>query len=150
MSFFKSVGVSFREEQKSLKIPQKYKTSINNILKTIGEYLPSKDFNLVIDHFYLINEMISDLLETLEEDPDNLGKFTSESEVLLYNLAISFSTTYYFGLLLYEKILACEEAEGYFGRIIDKPISEENDARVAEAQVVGSEGEDIYYKTLKN
>lgn len=149
-SFFKNIGRSLNEETKLLTIPAKYKVFLNNICKTIQEYLVSDDFNSILDHTYIVNEMISDLLEMLEEDPENSGKFSSESEVLLYNFSICYSTMFYFSILLFEKLIEIEEWESNTVRLADKPISEENESRMAEAQVVGSNGEEIFYKTLKN
>ncbi|QGS51639.1 hypothetical protein [Spiroplasma tabanidicola] len=138
-------------EFKDLTIMTKYKPIteelINEIVK-LSELLD--DSKLVVKKTYLINDLISDLLDLLEDDSENKNEFEHSEEVVLYNFAIYYSTKFYFALLLREKIIA--EEEKITNTIIEenKPLMEEDGMRMSETIMLNEDAKEIFYKTLKN
>ncbi len=141
---------SFVEEIDTMKISHKYIIVTNEIKKIIHRCEEINDFYLVIKETYKINDLLSDLLDLLEEDEDNSLQFGTDEEVILYNFAIYHSTKIYFSLLLREYIVS--EEERITNTIIEenKPLIEEEELRIAETKMLSDQTKEIFYKTLKN
>ncbi len=148
--YFDLLIKGFKEELKDIKVPSRYVTKTGEISRTMEGIKGIKDFKKVIKENYKINDLISDLLDDLEDDSDGNSEFESDHEVVLYNFAIYYSTKFYFGLLLREKIILVEEKNT--NCIIEeyKPLIEEDDMRLTETQMLTDQSLEIFYKTLKN
>ncbi|WP_338985367.1 hypothetical protein [Spiroplasma endosymbiont of Diplazon laetatorius] len=141
---------SFIEELETLTISNKYLAIVNDIKKTINRIFEINDFGLVVKETYKVNDLMSDLLDILEDDEDNTFEFGTDAEVILYNFAIYHSTKIYFSLLLREYIIL--EEERIQGTVIEefKPLIEEEELRMSETKIISDQSKEIFYKTLKN
>ncbi|QBQ07412.1 hypothetical protein SGLAD_v1c02130 [Spiroplasma gladiatoris] len=138
-------------EFNDLTVIAKYKPITKEIIDEVVKLSSFiNDSKKVIQKTYLINDLISDLLDLLEDDSENKYEFEHSEEVILYNFAIYYSTKFYFALLLREKIIA--EEEKITRTIIEenKPLIEEDGMRMSETVMLNEEAKEIFYKTLKN
>ncbi|AHI52567.1 hypothetical protein [Spiroplasma culicicola] len=148
--FIESVLQGFYTELSEITPPLKYKTLVEKIINEANILYETKEFNKLITKSYEINDLISDLLDLLEDDSDGERQFQEQAEVVLYNFAIYYSTKFYFGLLLRERIIY--EEEKLKGITIEnyKPLMDEDDLRLSEMKSMNEDSKEIFYKTLKN
>ncbi|AUB31236.1 hypothetical protein [Spiroplasma floricola] len=140
----------FIEELDTLEIAKKYSPIVKDIRKVIHRISEINEYSLIIKETYKVNDLLSDLLDILEDDEDNSFEFGSDSEVILYNFAIYHSTKIYFSLLLREYIILEEERIENVVIEESKPLIQEEELRLAETKIISDQSKEIFYKTLKN
>ncbi|ASP28635.1 hypothetical protein SCORR_v1c08630 [Spiroplasma corruscae] len=151
---FKEFAISllkgFEEAFNKIRILKKYEVIIDEIGSALRQLKENVQFHIMIDEFYRLNDLISDLLDILEENDDGNSEFESDNEVILYNFAIYYSTKFYFSLLFRELIIQQEEKLTKKVIMHEKPLIMEEELRVNETKLVSDLPEDIFYRTLKN
>ncbi|AGR40886.1 hypothetical protein [Spiroplasma taiwanense] len=140
----------FKEELEETLIPVKYKIVVEDIQKSILRLEELNEFNFIIKENYRLNDLISDLLDLLEETNDEVQEFETDNEVILYNFSIYYSTKFYFTLLFREKILLQIEKETNVIIENNKPLIEEEEMRLSETTLSSEQSKEIFYKILKN
>ncbi|AKX34524.1 hypothetical protein SLITO_v1c09130 [Spiroplasma litorale] len=140
----------FEEAFVKIKIIKKYEVIIQEITNCLYKLKEDIQFNILIEEFYRLNDLISDLLDILEDDETDNTEFESDNEVILYNFAIYYSTKFYFSLLFRELIIQQEEKLTKKIIMQEKPLIMEEELRISETKMVSDLPEDIFYKTLKN
>ncbi|QHX36423.1 hypothetical protein [Spiroplasma sp. BIUS-1] len=148
--FFDLNHKAFLEELDTLRISPKYAQIVKDIKTTINRISEIDEYRLKLRESYKVNDLMSDLLDILEDDDDNSFEFGSDEEVILYNFSIYHSTKMYFSLLLREYIIL--EEERINDTTIDefKPLIDEEELRMSETKMISDQSKEIFYKTLKN
>ncbi|QEH61519.1 hypothetical protein SCHIN_v1c03220 [Spiroplasma chinense] len=141
---------SFLTECKEFQVNIRYKNVMEEIVYALNKLIESKDFNYIKRKAYEVNDLISEILDLLEDNSNSTSEYFEENEVVLYNFAIYYSTRFYFGLLLREKIIT--EEERVTNSIIEenKPLIEEDEMRISETKMMNEGSDEAFYKTLKN
>ncbi|AOG60135.1 hypothetical protein SHELI_v1c01800 [Spiroplasma helicoides] len=145
-----STSYALLKEIAEINIISKYKSLKNEVVQEADKIVQNENLKSVIPMTYSLNDLLSDLLDLLEDDSDNQREFEVADEVFLYNFAIYYSTKFYFTLLLREKIILEEERINKITIEEYKPLIEEDDMRKSETIMLNDDSKEIFYKTLKN
>ncbi|AKU80190.1 hypothetical protein [Spiroplasma turonicum] len=140
----------FDDEFNKLMVSPKYILVIKEIGDSLEKIKNNERFSCLIQEFYKLNDLISDLLDILELTEDDKSEFETKEEVVLYNFAIYYSTKFYFSLLFRELIIQQEEKLTNTIIMIEKPLVIEDELRFKESKLVSDLPEDLFYRALKN